>query len=161
MNTITQRKAAFKAGSALQALSLRPRQLRLQMPFAAPQDTQDASVGPIESQDASTTDASGSASTGQGIVVTGSRIRQPNLESASPVTVVSAEEITQTGTTRVEDLVNSLPQVFAAQGSNVSNGSTGTATLNLRGLGSERTLVLVNGRRLVPGDPTPRLPTST
>ncbi|MXP45135.1 TonB-dependent receptor domain-containing protein [Allopontixanthobacter sediminis] len=91
---------------------------------------------------------------GDPIVVTGTRIRQANLESASPITVVSAEEITQTGTTRVEDLVNSLPQVFAAQGSNVSNGSTGTATLNLRGLGSERTLVLVNGRRLVPGDPT-------
>lgn len=88
------------------------------------------------------------------IIVTGSRIRQPNLESASPVTVVGSEEITQTGTTRVEDLVNSLPQVFAAQGSTVANGATGTATLNLRGLGSERTLVLVNGRRLVPGDPS-------
>lgn len=88
------------------------------------------------------------------IVVTGSRIKQPNLESASPVTVISNAEFKQTGTTRVEDLVNSLPQVFAAQGSNVSNGSSGTATLNLRGLGAERTLVLVNGRRLVPGDPT-------
>lgn len=88
------------------------------------------------------------------IIVTGSRIRQPNLESASPLTVVSAEEFKQTGTTRVEDLVNSLPQVFAGQGSNVANGATGAATLDLRGLGSERTLVLVNGRRLVPGDPT-------
>jgi len=87
------------------------------------------------------------------IVITGSRLASPNLESASPVTVVSAEEIKQTGTTRVEDLVNSLPQVFAGQGANYSNGSSGTATLNLRGLGSERTLVLVNGRRVVPGDP--------
>jgi iron complex outermembrane receptor protein len=49
--------------------------------------------------------------------------------------------------------MNSLPQSFAAQGSNISNGSTGTATVNLRGLGSSRTLVLVNGRRLMPGDP--------
>ena len=88
------------------------------------------------------------------IVVTGTRIKQPNLESASPVTVIGAAEFQQTGTTRVEDLVNSLPQVFAGQGANVSNGSTGTATLDLRGLGSERTLVLVNGRRVVPGDPT-------
>lgn len=88
------------------------------------------------------------------IFVTGSRIRQPNLESASPVTVVTAAEVAQTGTTRVEDLVNSLPQVFASQGGNVSNGASGTATLNLRGLGSERNLVLVNGRRVVPGDPT-------
>ena len=91
---------------------------------------------------------------GTPIIVTGTRIRQPNLESASPVTVVTAAEVTQTGTTRVEDLVNSLPQVFAAQGSNVSNGATGAATVNLRGLGSERTLVLVNGRRLLPGDPS-------
>lgn len=87
------------------------------------------------------------------IVVTGSRLASPNLESASPVTVVSAEEIKNTGTTRVEDLVNSLPQVFAGQGSNYSNGASGAATLDLRGLGSARTLVLVNGRRLVPGDP--------
>ncbi len=88
------------------------------------------------------------------IIVTGTRIKQPNLESASPVTVISNVEFKQTGTTRVEDLVNSLPQVFAGQGSNVSNGASGAATLDLRGLGSERTLVLVNGRRLVPGDPT-------
>lgn len=94
------------------------------------------------------------ADTGAPIVVTGSRIKQPNLESASPVTVISNVEFQQTGTTRVEDLVNSLPQVFAGQGANVSNGATGTATLNLRNLGSERTLVLVNGRRVVPGDPS-------
>ncbi|WP_234030212.1 TonB-dependent receptor domain-containing protein [Erythrobacter mangrovi] len=109
--------------------------------IAQPAMAQDADEGADEAPAAS-------------IVVTGSRIKQPNLESASPITVVSAAEITQTGTTRVEDLVNSLPQVFAGQGSNVSNGATGTATLNLRGLGSERTLVLLNGRRLVPGDPT-------
>ncbi len=88
------------------------------------------------------------------IVVTGSRLASPNLQSSSPVTVVSAEDIKNTGTTRVEDLVNSLPQVFASQGANYSNGASGAANLNLRGLGSERTLVLVNGRRLVPGDPT-------
>jgi len=108
--------------------------------LAQPAMAQDAEEGADEAPAAS-------------IVVTGSRIKQPNLESASPVTVVSAAEITQTGTTRVEDLVNSLPQVFAGQGANISNGASGAATLNLRGLGSERTLVLVNGRRLVPGDP--------
>ena len=92
------------------------------------------------------------------IVVTGSRIPQPNLESASPVTVVTAQEVKLSGTTRTEDLINSLPQSFAAQGSNVTNGATGTATVNLRGLGSARTLVLVNGRRLMPGDPTSPVP---
>ena len=87
------------------------------------------------------------------IVITGSRIPQPNLTSASPVTVLSSQDIKLQGTTRTEDLVNSLPQSFAAQGSNISNGALGIASVNLRGLGSARTLVLVNGRRLQPGDP--------
>lgn len=91
--------------------------------------------------------------TGGDIVVTGSRIPHPDLESASPVTIVGALEVKQSGTTRVEDLINALPQVFAGQGGNISNGSTGTATVDLRGLGAARTLVLVNGRRLIPGDP--------
>src|SRR5215210_29523 len=87
------------------------------------------------------------------IVITGTRIPQPNLTSASPVTVLSSQEVKLQGTTRTEDLINSLPQAFAAQGSNVSNGATGTATVNLRGLGSARTMVLINGRRMQPGDP--------
>lgn len=87
------------------------------------------------------------------IVVTGSRIRSPNMTSISPVTAVTDAEIKAQGVTRVEDLVNSLPQAFAAQGGSVSNGATGTATVSLRGLGSERTLVLIDGRRLMPGDP--------
>ena len=102
------------------------------------------------------TDATGAAETkGQElIVVTGSRIAQPQLSSATPLTVVSAAEIRNTGTSRIEDLVNSLPQVFAGQSANLSNGSNGTATVDLRGLGPKRTLVLVNGKRLVPGDPS-------
>ena len=86
------------------------------------------------------------------IIVTGSRIPQPNLEATSPVTVVSSQDVKLSGTSRTEDLVNSLPQVFAAQGSNVSNGASGTATIDLRGLGSKRNLVLVNGKRLQAGD---------
>jgi iron complex outermembrane receptor protein len=93
------------------------------------------------------------APSGGDIVITGSRIPQPNLTSASPVTVLSSQDIKLQGTTRTEDLINSLPQSFAAQGSNISNGSTGTASVNLRGLGSVRTLVLINGRRQQPGDP--------
>lgn len=87
------------------------------------------------------------------IVVTGSRIAQPELSSATPLTVVGSEELKLTGTNRVEDLVNNLPQVFAGQNGNYSNGATGIATVNLRGIGASRTLVLVNGKRLVPGDP--------
>ena len=98
--------------------------------------------------------ANGAENQGDLIVVTGSRIAQPQLTSATPLTVVGAAEIRNTGTSRIEDLVNSLPQVFAGQSANLSNGANGTATVNLRGLGTTRTLVLVNGKRLVPGDPS-------
>src|SRR3546814_20994995 len=75
----------------------------------------------------------------------------PQLEGASPVTVVNSQEVKLQGITRTEDLINSLPQVFAGQGGNIANGASGTATINLRGLGAQRTLVHVNGRRLLPG----------
>ena len=82
------------------------------------------------------------------IVVTGSRIRSANLESTTPVTQVTAADVVTQGVTRIEDLVNQLPQAFAAQNVTVSNGATGSATLDLRGLGSPRTLVLIDGRRM-------------
>ncbi len=90
----------------------------------------------------------------QEIVVTGSRIPTPNLTSVSPVTAIGAADIKAQGVTRVEDMINSLPQAFAAQGSGISNGSNGTATVNLRGMGASRTLVLIDGRRVGPGNPS-------
>ncbi|MGD9648580.1 MAG: TonB-dependent receptor [Pirellulales bacterium] len=87
------------------------------------------------------------------IVVTGTRIPQPNLYTTSPVTQVTSEDITSQGATRVEDMVNQLPQAFAAQNATVSNGATGSANINLRGLGSPRTLVLVDGRRMPYSNP--------
>ena len=87
------------------------------------------------------------------VVVTGSRISMPNDATIGPVTTVGAEEIQQSGVTRIEDLLNSLPQVYAGQSGNISNGSNGTAEVDLRGLGAQHTLVLINGRRLGPGDP--------
>jgi iron complex outermembrane receptor protein len=85
------------------------------------------------------------------VVVTGSRLKTANEVSISPITTVTAGDIAATGLTRAEDLLNNLPMVFAAQGSTIANGSDGTATVNLRGLGPQRSLVLVNGRRLGPG----------
>ncbi|WP_293883317.1 TonB-dependent siderophore receptor [Sphingomonas sp.] len=93
------------------------------------------------------------ADEGQTIIVTGSRIASPNMTSIAPVTSVTSQDIKLSGTSKVEDLLNSLPQVFASQSSTLSNGATGAATIDLRGLGSQRTLVLINGRRLMPGDP--------
>ncbi|HEX3422360.1 MAG TPA: TonB-dependent receptor [Sphingomicrobium sp.] len=114
----------------------------------APQTIAPQVAAPVPS-----TNANGAATTGaQEIVVTGSRIPQPNLETASPVTTVTSQEVKLAGTSRTEDLVNSLPQVFASQGSNISNGASGTATVDLRGLGPKRNLVLVDGKRLQAGD---------
>jgi outer membrane receptor protein involved in Fe transport len=90
----------------------------------------------------------------QRVEVTGSRIPMANLEGTSPVTVVSAQEIKMDGLRSVENLLNNLPQVFADQGGTISNGASGTATVNLRNFGADRTLVLVNGRRLPAGSPS-------
>jgi iron complex outermembrane receptor protein len=112
-------------------------------------------VSPVAKPDAS---GGSSGSTVQELVVTGSRIPQPNLTSVSPLTTVTSAEVKLTGTTNVEGLLNDLPSSFAAQTSQVSNGSNGTAEANLRNLGSQRTLVLVDGKRLMPGDPGSQVP---
>src|SRR5688572_2285815 len=89
------------------------------------------------------------------IEVTGSRIPlQQNVESTSPISVISAEDIKIEGVRNVENLLQNMPQVFADQGSTVANGASGTATVDLRNLGADRTLVLVNGKRLPAGSPT-------
>ena len=90
------------------------------------------------------------------IVITGSRIEQPNVISSSPVTQVSQQEMQFTGSTRVEDIVKNIPSAYSSQNSGTSNGSTGTATIDLRNLDSGdavRTLVLINGRRMAAGSP--------
>src|SRR5262249_37526044 len=74
----------------------------------------------------------------QEVVVTGSRIPHPGLTSVSPLTTVGSQDIKLQGVQNVEDLINSLPQAFADFGAMQSNGATGTATVNLRGLGDKR-----------------------
>ncbi|WP_036767500.1 TonB-dependent receptor plug domain-containing protein [Parvularcula oceani] len=99
-------------------------------------------------------DSEGVLDTGQDtIVVTGSRLPSQNMIATSPVTSVGAGEIDARGTIRAEDLLNTLPQVSPSEGSGRANEGTGTATVDLRGLGPERTLVLVNDRRLPYGSP--------
>lgn len=85
------------------------------------------------------------------IEVTGSRIKRTDIETSSPIQITSAEEIKTAGFTRIEDMLNSLPQIEASSTAFTANGTSGTATLDLRGIGASRTLVLVNGRRLQPG----------
>lgn len=85
------------------------------------------------------------------VVVTGSRITDPNVVSSSHISSVSGADIQERGITRVEDFLNDLPQISPGQAITSSNGSNGTATVNLRNLGCSRTLVLLNGKRMAPG----------
>jgi len=97
----------------------------------------------------------GTSSSGEAITVTGSRIRRPNLESPLPVTSVGGEEFFQTGNVSVGDKLAELPSIsstFTQANSTRFLGTSGLNLLDLRGLGTARTLVLVNGRRHVGGD---------
>jgi iron complex outermembrane recepter protein len=84
------------------------------------------------------------------IVVTGTRITNPNLEQSSPIQVVGQDEIDYRQATNAEELIGELPGIAPGTNSSVNNGSNGTSTLNLRNIGSTRSLVLLDGTRLVP-----------
>ena len=84
------------------------------------------------------------------VTVTGTRIPQKGLTSVSPVVTIDSKESLRQGTTSAEQLLNSMPQVLANQTPEQSNGASGTASIDLRGLGPQRTLVLINGRRMNP-----------
>jgi iron complex outermembrane receptor protein len=83
------------------------------------------------------------------VEVTGSRIKRTQLEGAMPVTTVTREDIEKTGLSNIGDLLQELPAAGAALNTNFNNGGTGATTIDLRNLGSNRVLVLVNGRRWV------------
>ncbi|TPG52107.1 TonB-dependent receptor domain-containing protein [Sphingomonas glacialis] len=94
--------------------------------------------------------------TSQDIVVTGSRIASPTLKSPSPLQVITAEDIQRQGTTNVQDILQNNPAIGAPGRSRNTGGNDtdpGLATLNLRNLGPDRTLVLIDGRRTVAGVP--------
>ncbi len=90
-----------------------------------------------------------SADAGEEITVTGSRIARPDLDAPSPVTTVTAEQFNLTGTVTVETLLNELPQLIPGN-TRVSNNQGGESfsTLDLRGLGPQRTLILIDGERV-------------
>ncbi|MES0873834.1 TonB-dependent receptor plug domain-containing protein [Sinimarinibacterium thermocellulolyticum] len=85
------------------------------------------------------------------IEVTGSRIRRADFETAQPVTIVSREDIERTGLTNIGDLLQELPSAGSALNRQFNNGGSGTTEIDLRNLGSQRVLVLVDGHRWVAG----------
>src|SRR5579863_5023236 len=127
------------------------RSLQKAVRFALATVTATAGVSTLHAQTAPAQTAETTAAPLQEVVVTGSRLHSPNETSVSPITTVSAVDIQATGLTRVEDVLNNLPMVFAGMNSTTSNGADGTASVDLRGLGNQRTLTLVDGLRLGPG----------
>src|SRR5688572_15894888 len=104
---------------------------------------------PAFAQDDQPTVTSEEDGSGEAIVITGSRIARRDLTSTSPVAVVASDEFTLSGAVNVENVINTLPQVIPGATSFSNNPGGGVATLNLRALGSQRNLVLVNGRRYI------------
>jgi len=84
------------------------------------------------------------------VVVTGSRIRRADLDAVSPFTIIDREEFTLSGILNIEQKLAELPSTLPSFGPSSNNPGDGTARVDLRGLGSFRTLVLVNGRRYIP-----------
>lgn len=86
------------------------------------------------------------------IVVTGSRISNPNLELAAPVNVTTADTIELQQNNVAEEVLREIPGIVPSIGSAVNNGNGGASYVNLRGLGSTRNIVLLDGERIVPAD---------
>jgi outer membrane receptor protein involved in Fe transport len=127
-------RAPLLAGCAVLAISLLPA-------YAA------------QAQDSEAT-AADTEETEKSIVVTGSRIARPELESAAPVTALSGDIITESGNTAAGDIIQYVPALFSSTSSDLSatrGRLLGGTQLDLRGLEAVRTLVLVNGRRHVAG----------
>lgn len=88
----------------------------------------------------------------EAMVVTGSNIRGVDLEKAHPVTIIDREELLATGVTDVGDILQRLPAFTGSPiGTRTNNGGNGAVTVDLRGIGAGRTLVLINGKRTVDG----------
>jgi len=111
----------------------------------------DPNAPPVESPVAGGPSASTKKSATEEIVVTGTRIRRKDLNTPAPVTVVSRDQIQASGRVSVGDFLQTLPEQGNTVNAQVNNGNDGSVRVALRSLGSARTLVLVNGRRMVPG----------
>jgi outer membrane receptor protein involved in Fe transport len=85
------------------------------------------------------------------IIVTGSRIRRKDLTTPAPVTVISREQVTASGKVSIGDFLQTMPEQGNGINTSFNNGGDGATRVSLRSLGSQRTLVLLNGRRMVPG----------
>ena len=113
----------------------------LLIPFSATQAQQETASAQAQEGEES----------GQDIVVTGTRIRSPGLTSTSPISVLDGEQITLQRAVTIEDFSTKMPQLAGGVNStSVGSDAFGAQTLDLRNLGQNRTLVLINGTRAIP-----------
>lgn len=144
MTAFSARRSALAMTTSLVAL----------LGFTSPAVAQSAPVGEALASGQSAESEKGAV---QDIVVTGSRIRRPDYETASPVVSLSAATLQQAGTTNLTDFLTGYPGLIGSSTSNQNSGdragigATGLNLLNLRNFGTQRTLVLVDGRRHVSG----------
>lgn len=131
----TNNNAALKAGAAPFALALAL--------ISAPAFAQEAAPQADSGTDAVEPTA---------IVVTGSLIRNPNLVQATPVNVTTADQISLKQSNTAEEVLREIPGIVANIGSAVNNGNGGSSYVDLRGLGSNRNIVLLDGQRITPAD---------
>ena len=126
---------------------------RLQSSFLLPTILILSIVVPCQAQDTYSENDSGDIDEIiEEIFVTGTRIKNPNVIAASPVMTLGQEEIGLKQTPNIERIFRDLPITIPGDGENVNNGSAGQATLDLRGLGPARSLILIDGKRLAPYD---------
>ncbi|GLP96155.1 TonB-dependent receptor [Paraferrimonas sedimenticola] len=117
--------------------------LAIQMGIIASVTTSAVAVNAAQAQEAA-------AENVERIAVTGSRIQRQDMETASPVTVIDSAAIKAEGYNTVEEILQTQPAMAGMSvGGTTNNGAGGRATVNLRGMGANRTLVLLNGRRMV------------
>lgn len=137
------RKRMLEAGSALRVLALVGTGAAA-AGLAAPAVAQDAETAATPAQ-------------GQAIIVTGSRIASPTMESTAPLQILDSQAISDAGVTNIQELLLENPAfgtpALSRTNSAFLTSGTGVATVDLRDLGSDRTLVLINGRRVVAGVP--------
>ena len=132
----------------------RARELRLKQEELERQRLRDARNIALESM-VNSLDAQGSAVEKnflEELVITGSQLKRRELTTANPLSIIDSGIISTSGTVNVENALNRYPQVIPGLTAHSNNPGNGTVTVDLRGLGAVRTLVLVNGRRYAPSD---------
>src|SRR6202158_2198948 len=144
---------------ALSLATLLPPQLYFAGIGSAQQPTTPAEPPPAEAATPATEAATPSTDEGaprrgrkageEEIIVTGSRIRRKDLTTPAPITVINREAIQASGRVTIGDFLQSLPEQGSAVNTQQNNGGSGATRIDLRGLNNQRTLVLINGRRLV------------